>query len=332
MNSSSSRSRVISWSPSVTLVPTRQCFNACAYCHFRLPVAPEAEASQAGVSAEWLSDQQALERLQRRPEASEVLLLSGEVAPHAANRRIWFERLRSLSKVALHSARLPHSNAGPLNRHEMAALARLNLSMGLMLEGLGPAYERVHRHAPSKTLAMRLGQLEQAGRLGVPFTTGLLLGLGERPAQRHEALELLAQLQRQWGHLQEVILQPWQPDGPSSALGPAAVGELLETIAAAREILPPEVHLQLPPNLWPRQHLLQALEAGIDDLGGIDDVDVINPSWPQPAVTDLAAQLVAAGWTLHPRLCVHDGWLAGLPAPLRRQPLIAQRLAQPATL
>jgi FO synthase subunit 1 len=147
-----------------------------------------------------------------------------------------------------------------------------------------------------------------------------LLGLGETPQQRIEALDLLALLHRQWGHIQEVILQPWQPE--ADAARPLPIDELLETIAAAREILPPAVHLQLPPNLWPRDHLPAALEAGIDDLGGIDCTDVINPSWPQPSLVELRAELAAAGWFLQPRACVHETWIPllpkGLQGPVRR--------------
>ena len=303
--------RCVTWSPSVTLVPTRQCFNACDYCGFRLPL--------AAAPHDWLGDGQAQLLLQGRPGASEVLLLSGEVAPGSPGRRAWFARLLVLSRLALQAGRLPHTNAGPLSRHEMAALARFTPSMGLMLEGLGPAHDAAHRHAPSKALVVRLAQLEQAGRLGIPFTTGLLLGLGESRRQRREALELLALLQRQWGHLQEVILQPWRPAAAVAVpLGPAERSAMLETIAEARAILPPEVHLQLPPNLWPLEHLSQALEAGIDDLGGIDSGDVINPQHPQPHPDRLRQVLAAAGWRLQPRLCVHAAWIPWLPARLRR--------------
>jgi len=319
----SPRSRVVTWSPSVTVVPTRGCFNACSYCSFR----------QAIGAADWLSDQQASAELSARPAAFEVLLLSGEVDPAAPDRLAWFSRLRALSLLALQHGRLPHTNAGPLRRGEMATLARLNPSMGLMLEGLGPAYELAHRRAPSKTLASRLGQLEQAGRLGIPFTTGLLIGLGETLQQRLEALELLALLQRQWGHLQEVILQPWRPGGSAEQATPLSAAEtsdMLLTIAEARQILPPEVHLQLPPNLWPPSQLIAALEAGIDDLGGIDLTDVINPCWPQPSPAQLAEQLERAGWQLRPRLCVHDGWFAGLPAALRARALALRQNLQAA--
>ena len=301
-------SRWITWSPSVTLVPTRGCFNACGYCSFRLPLD----------QARPLQPEQAEVALARRPAAAEVLLLSGEVAPEAPERQAWFARLLQLSRLALAHGRLPHTNAGPLSRREMAALGRLNPSMGLMLEGLGPAYDRLHRHAPSKRLELRLGQLEQAGRLGIPFTTGLLLGVGESWDDRVAALELLAELQGRWGHLQEVILQPWRPDGAQSRpLDAEEKADLLELIALARRLLPSEVHLQMPPNLWPLEDLPAALDAGIDDLGGIDAHDVINPAYPQPSLRALELQLAGRAWRLQARTCVHRRWWSWLPSALR---------------
>jgi len=316
--------RVVTWSPSVTLVPTHGCFNACGYCGFRVPPAAGDPLADA------LTDADAEGQLTAAPQACEVLLLSGEVAPASPHRQRWLARLLALSRLALRQGRLPHTNAGPLSRREMAALARLNPSMGLMLEGIGPAYDALHRQAPSKTLSVRLGQLEQAGRLGLPFTTGLLLGVGESPADRQAALELLAALQRRWGHLQEVILQPWRPPGqPACPLDGATCDALLATIAEARALLPPEVHLQLPPNLWPLDRLAEALEAGIDDLGGIDTRDVINPAYPQPTPAALAAHLARQGWHLRPRLCVHEGWLGWLAPALRlRAEVLRQRLDQ----
>jgi 7,8-didemethyl-8-hydroxy-5-deazariboflavin synthase len=305
-----SRDPVVRWSPSVTLVPTHACFNACTYCSFRRPPG----------TAPLLTTAEAREQLVRRPQASEVLLLSGETAPASPQRAAWFARLLALSREALAMGRLPHTNAGPLSLQEMAALGRLNPSLGLMLEGLGPAYDRLHRAAPSKRLERRIGQLVQAGRLGIPFTTGLLLGVGETPADRRRALELLAGLQRRWGHLQEVILQPWRPDGAQARpLDAKEQGAVLDTIRLALRLLPPEVNLQLPANLWPLDGLVDAIAAGINDLGGIDVHDVINPAYPQPSPAQLSAQLAAAGWQLRPRLCVQPAWIAWLPPALRRR-------------
>ena len=298
-------------------MPTRACFNACAYCGFRQPIDPAAPLAGA------LDEATAARRLAVQPQAVEVLLLSGELPPQSPQRPAWLARLLALSRLALAQGRLPHTNAGPLAPAEMAALGRLNPSLGLMLEGLGPAYDVLHRHAPSKRLDVRIGQLEQAGRLGIPFTTGLLLGVGESRAERRQALELIALIQQQWGHIQEVILQPFHPpnqpsDQPPAPLAAGLQAELLDSIAEARRILPPEIHLQLPPNLWPLERLGEALEAGIDDLGGIDHSDVINPAHPQPDPAVLAEQLERAGWRLEPRLCVHDAWIPWLPPALRR--------------
>jgi FO synthase subunit 1 len=200
----------------------------------------------------------------------------------------------------------------------MARLGRLNPSLGLMFEGVGPAYDRQHRQAPSKRLEVRLEQLQQAGRLGIPFTTGLLLGLGESWEARRQALTLLAELQGRWGHLQEVILQPWRPDGSEAALlSGSEQAELLEVIALARQVLPAEVHLQTPPNLWPLEALPDAIAAGIDDLGGIDCTDVINPAYPQPTPWALQALLESHNLELQPRTCVHRRWWGGLPRHLR---------------
>lgn len=322
-----SRRHRVSWSPSVTLVPTRHCFNACGYCSFRQPAPP---ALQGGLPADSLDDATAAAQIAARPGALEVLLLSGEVHPQAPGRAAWFRRLETLSRLALAAGRLPHTNAGPLSRVEMARLGRLNPSMGLMFEGVGPSHDRFHAAAPSKRLEVRLEQLEQAGRLGIPFTTGLLLGLGERVAERREALAWIARIQRRWGHIQEVILQPFRPHGAAATpLTPAEQGDLLGTIAEARAILPPEVHLQLPPNLWPLEALPAALEAGIDDLGGLDVADVINPVYPQPHPARLAGALAAAGWELVPRLCVHEAWIPALPPALRwRVQALAQTLGR----
>ena len=306
--------RPITWSPSVTLVPTRACFNACGYCSFRRPPDPIEPLADA------LGDGEARAVLAARPWAAEVLLLSGELAPHSPHRQAWLQRLLDLCRLAWAEGRLPHTNAGPLSLGEMADLGRLNGSMGLMLEGLGPAYDALHRRAPSKRLEVRVAQLEQAGRLGIPFTTGLLLGVGESQADRREALELLARLQGRWGHLQEVILQPYRPDGATAQrLTSVEQADLLGTIAEARRILPPEVHLQMPPNLWSLEALPAALAAGIDDLGGIDSGDVINPAYSQPSPTDLAAVLERSGYRLVPRLCVHPAWLSSLPAAVQDQ-------------
>ena len=197
----------------------------------------------------------------------------------------------------------------------MARLKQVNVSMGLMLEQMTPALlQTVHRHAPSKLPAVRLQQLAWAGELRIPFTTGLLLGLGETWDDRAETLRAIAQVHRQWGHIQEVILQPYSPGQqevqPSEAFG---TEELIRTIELAGEILPPDISLQIPPNLvQPPQELFACLAAGAEDLGGISPHDEVNPDYPHPVQVELAETLALGGWELVPRLPIYpqyDDWL-----------------------
>lgn len=301
-------SRIVTYSPAYTLVPTYECFNRCEYCNFR------AEPGQSP----WLSLEAAAAQLEPLKEQGivEVLILSGEVHPQSPRRPAWFEHVYALCKLALSLGFLPHTNVGPLSWSEMARLKQVNVSMGLMLEQVTPILlSTIHRQAPSKVPALRLEQLAWAGELKIPFTTGLLLGIGETVAEQVQTLEAIAQLQTQWGHIQEVILQPYSP-GTQEALGavgfPAA--KLPEVVAIAREILPPEVTIQIPPNLiHAPEQLLACLEAGVRDLGGIGPLDHVNPSYshrPKQILTNLLRQ---AGWHLQPRLPIYpqyDFWLS----------------------
>ncbi|MBD2100732.1 7,8-didemethyl-8-hydroxy-5-deazariboflavin synthase subunit CofG [Leptolyngbya sp. FACHB-261] len=301
--------RLVTYSPAFTLVPTYECFNRCTYCNFR------ADPHQSP----WLSltaAEAALRPLQAQG-VIEVLILSGEVHPQDARRGAWLQRIYDLCELALSLGFLPHTNAGPLSRSEMAQLKSVNVSMGLMLEQVTPRLlKTVHRHAPSKRPELRLAQLIQAGELGIPFTTGLLLGLGETRAERRESLQAIAEVQRQWGHIQEVIFQPHTVGSSQSWAGASlAPTELCEVIAEAREVLPPEVVLQVPPNLVVSdEHLLRCLDLGARDLGGIGPLDHVNPDYPHPLDRQLAATLAAADWQLVPRLPIYaqyDSWLTG---------------------
>lgn len=301
--------RTVTYSPAHTLVPTYECFNRCTYCNFRVdPGTP----SQLSLTA-------ATEQLTKLREHGviEILILSGEVHPHSPDRSAWFQRIYDICELALALGFLPHTNAGILSRTEMAQLKTVNVSMGLMLEQITPTLlQTVHRHAPSKVPAVRLQQLTWAGELQIPFTTGLLLGIGETVNDRIATLEAIAAIAQEWGHIQEVILQPYSP-GQQEALSGAAFGieDLIDTIAIAREILPPEVSLQVPPNLIPNsEQLIACIEAGARDLGGIGVRDEVNPDYPHPIDHTLATTLAQADWQLLPRLPIYPQyfhWLSG---------------------
>ncbi|MEN9215704.1 MAG: 7,8-didemethyl-8-hydroxy-5-deazariboflavin synthase subunit CofG [Gloeomargarita sp. HHBFW_bins_162] len=294
---------VITYSPAVTLVPTYECFNACTYCNFR--VAPGQDI--------WLTPETAEQQLAQirrySPQVTEILLLSGEVHPHSPRRVQWVERLAELAQLAWEWGFWPHTNAGPLSEPEMARLGAVNASLGLMLEQLRPDLP-VHRHAPSKDPELRLAQLEQAGRLGIPFTTGLLLGIGESPTDWEVTLTAIAASSARWGHIQEVILQPYRRGTTQTAhLPDFPLAQLPAVVRLARRILPPEITLQIPPNLVRHpQILLDCLAAGARDFGGIGPKDEVNPDYPYPPLMALTTLLEQHGYTLAPRLPIYPKW------------------------
>jgi 7,8-didemethyl-8-hydroxy-5-deazariboflavin synthase len=305
-------SLTVTYSPAYTLVPTYECFNRCTYCNFR--VDPNQD--------EWmtLARAEAILRSLQQQGVIEILVLSGEVHPKSDRRFQWFQRIYDLCGLALSLGFLPHTNAGLLSYEEMAQLKTVNVSMGLMLEQMTPTLlQTVHRHAPSKVPALRLQQLEQAGKLQIPFTTGLLLGLGETEADWVETLEAIAQVHDRWGHIQEVILQPHSPGQNQAWQGEAfAIEQLVKLVAIARHLLPDDIVLQIPPNLIPHApQLIACLQAGATDLGGISPKDEVNPDYPHPHDENLAALLQPAGWQLQPRLPIYPRHDDSLPDHLR---------------
>ena len=230
--------------------------------------------------------------------------------------REWLEAHGFASTVdyVVHAARLvleetgllPHVNAGALGPEDLARVRRVSPSQGMMIESLNPDLA-AHRGAPDKDPARRLATLEAAGELAIPFTTGILVGIGESRADRVVALEAIASAHERYGHVQEVIVQNFVPKpGTLMREHPACpVDVLVETIELARAILPASVHLQAPPNLVDDPGVL--LDAGIDDFGGISPVtaDHVNPEKPWPHVDVLRAAVEARGMALAPRLTIY---------------------------
>ena len=212
---------------------------------------------------------------------------------------------------------LPHLNPGVMSREDLAALREVSVSVGLMLE---TASERLsgrgmpHFGSPDKLPARRLETIALAGELAVPFTTGILIGIGETRLERVEAMEAIAALAERYGHVQEVIVQNFRAKRGTKMAGHAepSLDELLWSAAAARLILPESVHVQCPPNLsyndFPR-----LLDAGIDDWGGVSPVTVdhVNPEAPWPEIERLDGATAAAGLTLVPRLAIYPDFVFG---------------------
>ena len=292
--------QIITYSPAYTIVPTYECFNRCSYCNFR--VDPGGDS--------WMTLDRASQILTDLQGTGiwEILILSGEIHPQSSRRQAWIDRIYDLCNLALEFGFLPHTNVGPLSWTEMEKLAQVNVSMGLMLEALDPELlQGVHRHAPSKIPAIRLEQLNWAGNLKIPFTTGLLLGIGESESDWANSLHAIADIHRQWGHIQEVILQPYSPGSQESLAGLGFdITKLPQVIRLARQILPTDITIQIPPNLIPNADLLLAcLTAGARDLGGIVPKDEVNPNYHHLHLGALSTLLANAGWDLQPRLPVY---------------------------
>jgi FO synthase subunit 1 len=214
---------------------------------------------------------------------------------------------RDLCEESIRAGLLPHTNAGILTEEELASLRGVNASMGLMLETT--ARIGAHRNSPGKDPELRIATIEAAGRLRIPFTTGLLLGIGETPEDREESLGVIRDINKRYGHIQEVIIQNFCPkpgtplwDSPSPG-----ISEMCETVRLAREILSPEIAIQAPPNLIDVRTLI---ECGVSDLGGISPVtvDYVNPEHPWPAIEELR-KVLGEGIELRERLCIYPRYI-----------------------
>lgn len=308
--------RRLTFSPKVFLPVTNLCRNQCGYCSFRRSSGEQGECTMTPAEVAFFLDRgrgagclEALLCLGDTPEGAfpayrETLAAFG----HATT----VDYLVAVARMALERGLLPHTNAGLLTGDEMARLKEVNASLGLMLESASlrlcePGMP--HHRAPDKHPEKRLAMLAEAGRQRIPFTTGILIGIGETRRERVEALLAIRALHREHGHIQEVIVQSFRP-GPSSAMADApepGEAELTRTVALARLVLDSAVSVQAPPNLSPTG-VASLIGAGINDFGGLSPVtpDYINPSHPWPDVHALREACCREGFELAPRLCVYD--------------------------
>lgn len=318
------KGHTISFSPKVFLPLTRLCRDICGYCTYRQ------SASQA--SELYLSPEEVL-RVARSGEAlgcREALLVLGErpeerypQARHWLRRRGYdssAEYLYEICRLILQETALyPHSNAGILTLEEMADLKEVNASMGLMLESTTEhlrSHGGAHEHAPSKDPQVRLQMIRDAGRLKIPFTTGLLIGIGENVGDRIDDLILLCELQREYGHIQEIIIQNFRakPNTPMALAREPSARELMQAAALTRTLFGEEMNVQIPPNLSMingQSTYLRFLRAGINDWGGISPltIDHVNPEAPWPHLARLREQMQERGFVLRPRFPVYPEYI-----------------------
>ncbi|MBI4941515.1 MAG: 7,8-didemethyl-8-hydroxy-5-deazariboflavin synthase CofG, partial [Actinobacteria bacterium] len=328
---SAGRSGIVTYSRKVFVDVTRLCRDRCHYCTF---VKTPTQLAREG-KAPYLTPEEVL-RIARQGASlgcREVLFTLGDRPedrwPEAA---AWLEEagyhstlgyVRSLAVQVLEATGLlPHVNPGVMSWEEIGRLKPVSPSMGMMLETssrrLFETPGEAHFGSPDKDPAVRLRTIEDAGRLSVPFTTGILVGIGETLAERAESLLDLRRLARQYGHVQEVIVQNFRakPATAMRAVPDADADEYLAAVAVARVVLGPRMRIQVPPNLSEPAALARLLAAGADDWGGVSPLtpDHVNPERPWPHLDDLERWSADAGFTLTERLTVHPEFVvAGEP-------------------
>ena len=315
------RGRTVTFSAKVFVPLTTLCRDECGYCTFRRDpgesgartLTPDEVVALVQAGAR-LGAKEALFSLGDRPEARfpehrEFLRRHGH--------RTTLSYLRAMCALTLEqSSLLPHANPCLMGERDLAALREVNVSMGIMLETvadrlLGPGL--AHDNAPDKVPARRLRAIALAGKLGIPFTTGILIGIGESPRERVDALVAIRDLHERWGHIQEVIVQNFRakPRIPMRDAPEPTLDDLLRTLAVARLVLGPDVNIQAPPNLTPGVYP-KLLAAGLNDWGGVSPLtpDHINPEKPWPGLRALREATERQGFDFRERLAIYPEYAA----------------------
>ncbi len=314
------KGNVITFSKKVFIPLTTLCRDYCSYCTFRK------DPGQPG--AHFMTPQEVLALAERARQAGckEALFSLGDQPERIFPEAREFLRTQGYSRTLDYLAAmcelvlektglLPHANPGVMDRPALKRLKNSNASVGLMLENVSPRLMRdglPHANAPDKVPALRLRTIEEAGKLSIAFTTGILIGIGETVEERIDSLFAIRTLHEKYGHIQEVIIQNFRakPEIPMAHHPEPSLEDMLRTIALARLILGPHMNVQAPPNLsyddFPR-----LLEAGINDWGGISPItrDFINPEAAWPQIPRLQSETEARGFILRERLALYPEFL-----------------------
>lgn len=321
---------IVTFSPKIFIPVTRLCRNSCGYCTFALPplsgkrcymtIDEMVEVATLGAKQ---GCTEALFTLGDKPE-----LLYPEAAAELASLGYasTLHYVEAAARIVLErTGLLPHINAGVMSSNEMRALKKVSVSQGLMLEGTAESLHApggAHHGCPDKDPDVRLGTLEAAGKEGIPYTTGVLIGIGESRVERIEALQAIKQLSDRHGHIQELIIQPFKAKlntGMEKSPEPS-FEELLWTVAVARILFRSKMNIQAPPNLLEKgtldadaeENMSALLQAGINDWGGLSPItrDYVNPERAWPHVEQLARVTARAGKILVPRLPVYPEFIS----------------------
>ncbi|HKA33741.1 MAG TPA: 7,8-didemethyl-8-hydroxy-5-deazariboflavin synthase CofG [Candidatus Binatia bacterium] len=324
------KGRTITFSPKIFIPLTNLCRDFCGYCTFRK--APD----EAGAKTMSIDEVLAVARRGKLLGCTEALFSLGD-KPEAIypEMKVFLAKLglkRTLDylydacKAALEQIGiLPHANPGIMGSGDLKRLKEVNPSMGLMLESASGRLTLpggAHDNAPDKKPSLRLRTIAEAGKLRIPFTTGILIGIGETWEERIDSLFAIRELDERYGHIQEVIVQNFRPkpEIPMRDRPEPARDDMLKTIALARLVLGGAMNIQAPPNLTPDAYPIY-LRAGINDWGGVSPLtpNFINPEAPWPALIELEKRTREAGYALRARLPIYPEFITDefLPAALR---------------
>ncbi len=313
------KGRTVSYSKKVFIPLTHLCRDYCGYCTFRAD-------PQAGVQPYMFPEEVlAVAEAGRRAGCKEALFSLGDkperIFPEARDflKKLGFQStlqyLAAMSELVLEKTGiLPHSNPGLMELDDLRRLRETNVSVGLMLESASKRLLRIgeaHWKAPDKVPSLRIRTIENAGELSMAFTSGILIGIGETPEERVDALLALHSANQRYRHIQEVIVQPFRakPDIRMAQAPEPSTEDLMRTIAVARLILGGEMNIQSPPNLLAHDYP-DLLKSGINDWGGISPItkDFINPEAAWPQIASLRARSAAAGFVLRERLAIYPAF------------------------
>jgi 7,8-didemethyl-8-hydroxy-5-deazariboflavin synthase CofG subunit len=310
------KGNVISYSRKIFIPITTLCKDNCLYCIYKK------EPDKGG---RYLELDEIIDITKRGLElgCTEALLMTGErpeikyaeARNFLKNKNVssTVEWLYNVSKILLELGILTHTNAGLLTSHEMEKLKKYNASLGLMLENISERLMQKgmpHEFSPSKNPKLRIKVIEEAGKLKIPFTTGILLGIGETPEEAIRSLFVIRAIHQKYGHIQEVIIQPFIPKKGTAmeSFSPPSERYFLKFLALSRIILG-DMNLQAPPNLY--LNVRQLIKAGVNDLGGISPltIDYVNPEKPWPHIEFIRKELARDGFVLKQRLPVYPEYL-----------------------
>jgi 7,8-didemethyl-8-hydroxy-5-deazariboflavin synthase CofG subunit len=304
------------------------CKDTCGYCTYK------AEPGESKISLMSKKNVTDLARLAKKFKCTEALFVTGERPEQKyPEAKAWLrengfsstvEYLVHASEIALEEGLFPHTNAGNLTKSEINDLKKTNVSMGLMLENSSERLtqkEMPHHLAPSKNPKARLHVLENAGDIGMPMTTGILVGIGETPHELIDSIFEIKKLHHRYGHIQEVILQNFQPKHDTAMRDVASAAEnYFKTIVALTRVIMPTMNIQIPPNLSPNSYQ-GFLQAGINDWGGISPLtpDYVNPEFGWPQIDFVQKNTESSGFKLKARFPVYPEFMGFVEPQLRHK-------------